>query len=213
MTWKYFCGGNLKSNWLNPWDICMVKDDVGDTGSFHNYYLCTLEFEWVCNERENEAQVKRNARGILESAGYSMHGIEILCHGRSLAFKIPATYASHISLEHRCEISCSKPCLTKWSVITVNILRNDIRSSRLVASCTLTMWLPVVGSVKSLMSLPCFMSHASTPAAVQDARGLTSERSYSCLSGDRGCQWSDCWFRPCTQNWTAIGARASPKFS
>jgi cystathionine beta-lyase/cystathionine gamma-synthase len=31
------------------------------------------------------------------------------------------------------------------------------------------------GSVKSLISLPCFMSHASIPAAVRDARGLTED--------------------------------------
>ncbi|XP_058747017.1 cystathionine beta-lyase, chloroplastic-like isoform X1 [Vicia villosa] len=31
------------------------------------------------------------------------------------------------------------------------------------------------GSVKSLISLPCFMSHASIPAAVREARGLTDD--------------------------------------
>ncbi|KAE8717937.1 Cystathionine beta-lyase [Hibiscus syriacus] len=31
------------------------------------------------------------------------------------------------------------------------------------------------GSVKSLISLPCFMSHASIPSAVRDARGLTED--------------------------------------
>ncbi|TKY62685.1 Cystathionine beta-lyase [Spatholobus suberectus] len=31
------------------------------------------------------------------------------------------------------------------------------------------------GSVKSLISMPCFMSHASIPAAVRDARGLTED--------------------------------------
>lgn len=31
------------------------------------------------------------------------------------------------------------------------------------------------GSVKSLMSLPCFMSHASIPTAVREARGLTDD--------------------------------------
>ncbi|GLT95829.1 hypothetical protein SLE2022_134900 [Rubroshorea leprosula] len=31
------------------------------------------------------------------------------------------------------------------------------------------------GSVKSLISLPCFMSHASIPAAVREARGLTED--------------------------------------
>ncbi|KAL6202908.1 hypothetical protein ACLB2K_026612 [Fragaria x ananassa] len=31
------------------------------------------------------------------------------------------------------------------------------------------------GSVKSLISLPCFMSHASIPSAVRDSRGLTED--------------------------------------
>ncbi|KAI9161463.1 hypothetical protein LWI28_017699 [Acer negundo] len=31
------------------------------------------------------------------------------------------------------------------------------------------------GSVKSLISMPCFMSHASIPAAVREARGLTED--------------------------------------
>lgn len=31
------------------------------------------------------------------------------------------------------------------------------------------------GSVKSLISLPCFMSHASIPASVREARGLTED--------------------------------------
>lgn len=31
------------------------------------------------------------------------------------------------------------------------------------------------GSVKSLISLPCFMSHASIPASVREARGLTDD--------------------------------------
>lgn len=33
----------------------------------------------------------------------------------------------------------------------------------------------LAGSVKSLISLPCFMSHASIPAAVREARGLTED--------------------------------------
>lgn len=33
----------------------------------------------------------------------------------------------------------------------------------------------LTGSVKSLISLPCFMSHASIPAAVREARGLTED--------------------------------------
>ncbi|XP_020250015.1 cystathionine beta-lyase, chloroplastic-like, partial [Asparagus officinalis] len=31
------------------------------------------------------------------------------------------------------------------------------------------------GSVKSLISLPCFMSHASIPASVRESRGLTED--------------------------------------
>lgn len=31
------------------------------------------------------------------------------------------------------------------------------------------------GSVKSLISMPCFMSHASIPAADREARGLTED--------------------------------------
>jgi len=31
------------------------------------------------------------------------------------------------------------------------------------------------GSVKSLISMPCFMSHASIPAEVREARGLTED--------------------------------------
>jgi cystathionine beta-lyase/cystathionine gamma-synthase len=34
---------------------------------------------------------------------------------------------------------------------------------------------PNAGSVKSLISLPCFMSHASIPAAVREVRGLTDD--------------------------------------
>lgn len=38
------------------------------------------------------------------------------------------------------------------------------------------LWFPLfVGSVKSLISMPCFMSHASIPAAVREARGLTED--------------------------------------
>lgn len=33
----------------------------------------------------------------------------------------------------------------------------------------------LAGSVKSLISMPCFMSHASIPAAVREARGLTED--------------------------------------
>ena len=32
-----------------------------------------------------------------------------------------------------------------------------------------------IGSVKSLISMPCFMSHASIPAEVREARGLTED--------------------------------------
>lgn len=35
--------------------------------------------------------------------------------------------------------------------------------------------LGIAGSVKSLISLPCFMSHASIPVAVRNARGLTDD--------------------------------------
>ncbi|CAF2059094.1 hypothetical protein HID58_071342 [Brassica napus] len=31
------------------------------------------------------------------------------------------------------------------------------------------------GSVKSLISMPCFMSHASIPAALREARGMTED--------------------------------------
>ena len=31
------------------------------------------------------------------------------------------------------------------------------------------------GSVKSLISLPCFMSHAAIPASVREERGLTDD--------------------------------------
>ncbi|CAN7052146.1 unnamed protein product, partial [Brassica rapa subsp. trilocularis] len=31
------------------------------------------------------------------------------------------------------------------------------------------------GDVKSLISMPCFMSHASIPAVVREARGLTED--------------------------------------
>lgn len=31
------------------------------------------------------------------------------------------------------------------------------------------------GSIKSLISMPCFMSHASIPAADREARGLTED--------------------------------------
>lgn len=33
----------------------------------------------------------------------------------------------------------------------------------------------LLGSVKSLISMPCFMSHASIPAAVREARGLNED--------------------------------------
>ncbi len=33
----------------------------------------------------------------------------------------------------------------------------------------------MTGSVKSLISLPCFMSHASIPSEVREARGLTED--------------------------------------
>ncbi|KAL6593720.1 hypothetical protein ACP70R_048621 [Stipagrostis hirtigluma subsp. patula] len=38
-----------------------------------------------------------------------------------------------------------------------------------------TMLLPTGGSVNSLISLPCFMSHAAIPAAVREAHGLTDD--------------------------------------
>ena len=31
------------------------------------------------------------------------------------------------------------------------------------------------GSVKSLISMPCFMTHAAIPASVREARGLTED--------------------------------------
>ena len=36
-------------------------------------------------------------------------------------------------------------------------------------------FLSFIGSVKSLISMPCFMSHASIPAALREARGLTED--------------------------------------
>lgn len=33
----------------------------------------------------------------------------------------------------------------------------------------------MTGSVKSLISMPCFMSHATIPAAVRETRGLTED--------------------------------------
>lgn len=41
----------------------------------------------------------------------------------------------------------------------------------------LVIWCPqtFAGSVKSLISLPCFMSHASIPVEVREARGLTED--------------------------------------
>ena len=40
---------------------------------------------------------------------------------------------------------------------------------------TLKIFFLLLGSVKSLISMPCFMSHASIPVAVREARGLTED--------------------------------------
>ena len=50
------------------------------------------------------------------------------------------------------------------------LLQNFDHLQHLHCSCHM-----LTGSVKSLISLPCFMSHASIPAEVRQARGLTED--------------------------------------
>lgn len=57
------------------------------------------------------------------------------------------------------------------------------------------------------------MSHASTPAAVQDARGLTEDLIRVSVGIEDVSDLIADLDHARTQNWTVIGARASPKFS
>ncbi|XP_073276585.1 cystathionine beta-lyase, chloroplastic isoform X2 [Primulina huaijiensis] len=57
-----------------------------------------------------------------------------------------------------------------------SFLTGSLELSKHIAETTKYFSLTVsFGSVKSLISLPCFMSHASIPAAVREARGLTED--------------------------------------
>ncbi|XP_027070317.1 cystathionine beta-lyase, chloroplastic [Coffea arabica] len=58
----------------------------------------------------------------------------------------------------------------------LSFLTGSLALSKHVAETTKYFSITVsFGSVKSLISLPCFMSHASIPAAVREARGLTED--------------------------------------
>ncbi|KAH7853640.1 hypothetical protein Vadar_004973 [Vaccinium darrowii] len=58
----------------------------------------------------------------------------------------------------------------------LSFLTGSIALSKHIAETTKYFSITVsFGSVKSLISMPCFMSHASIPAAVREARGLTED--------------------------------------
>ncbi|KAF1866540.1 hypothetical protein Lal_00017923 [Lupinus albus] len=58
---------------------------------------------------------------------------------------------------------------------SINVIMSSNRGNSLSA-CRKRLWTFTLGrSVKSLISMPCFMSHASIPATVREARGLTED--------------------------------------
>ncbi|KAG6513206.1 hypothetical protein ZIOFF_023518 [Zingiber officinale] len=68
---------------------------------------------------------------------------------------------------------------TKYFSVTVSfgnytsfLIASDLRNQKFILQAK--HWF-ALGSVKSLISLPCFMSHASIPAAVREVRGLTND--------------------------------------
>uniref|UniRef100_A0A6N2N8L7 Cystathionine beta-lyase n=1 Tax=Salix viminalis TaxID=40686 RepID=A0A6N2N8L7_SALVM len=74
------------------------------------------------------------------------------------------------------------PCITsavkkaKGAGSVFSFLTGSLALSKHVVETTKYFSITVsFGSVKSLISMPCFMSHASIPAAVREARGLTED--------------------------------------
>lgn len=98
----------------------------------------------------------------------------------SLIGSIQAYCWAKQALQHHCELwSVAQPvprahnhqtCVEDTSYIKMKM----ISGVQLILTKFLWHWL-IAGSVKSLISLPCFMSHASIPAEVREARGLTED--------------------------------------
>nr|BAP47508.1 cystathionine beta-lyase [Gentiana triflora] len=65
---------------------------------------------------------------------------------------------------------------TKGAGSVLSFVTGSLAASKHVAEATKYFSITVsFGSVKSLISLPCFMSHASIPAEIREARGLTED--------------------------------------
>ena len=57
-----------------------------------------------------------------------------------------------------------------------DMIQSSVEASRIIVEETRLFKVTVsFGSVSSLISLPCYMSHASIPAAVRAARGLPDD--------------------------------------
>ncbi|XVF56266.1 hypothetical protein PTKIN_Ptkin06aG0105300 [Pterospermum kingtungense] len=68
------------------------------------------------------------------------------------------------------------PLQTKGAGSVLSFLTGSLALSKHVVETTKYFSITVsFGSVKSLISMPCFMSHASIPTAVREARGLTED--------------------------------------
>nr|AAM65489.1 unknown [Arabidopsis thaliana] len=87
--------------------------------------------------------------------------------------KVPTWKKKQISNRNSFKLNC---VMEKSAGSVFSFITGSVALSKHLVETTKYFSIAVsFGSVKSLISMPCFMSHASIPAEVREARGLTED--------------------------------------